>query len=299
MSSDSPSPHQEAGSSGLFVRRGGRTDGPVLVLLHGGLGNGQVWHAVEDLLRERWPGGWLVPDLPGHGQSPRLTRYSYGRMAADVAEAVSGHLSQGVPVHVMGHSLGGVVALTLASGWFGIDVTTVCAMGVKPAWSAEDKAMMAAVAAAPAPVFATRDDAVGFVLAAAAISDVVTTDSPLCDSLVIGDGDHWEAVTDLSVLSVGAADLPGMIAACRAQEVVLAAGEHDPVCPPAELAKAFPTVTVLAGASHYPHLQTPEAVWPLLDHVERSAPWPDTSRPGTGPLHPGPDDGSPVFPSHF
>ncbi|MGW0949689.1 alpha/beta fold hydrolase [Streptomyces sp. NPDC002623] len=271
MSLDDTSQHQEAGSGGLFLRRGGRTDGPVLVLLHGGLGNGQVWHAVEDLLRERWPGSWLVPDLPGHGRSPRLTRYSYGRMAADVAEAVKGHLPQGAPVHVVGHSLGGVVALTLASGWFGIDVAAVCAMGVKPTWSAEDMELMAAVAAAPAPVFATRDDAVQFVLAVAAMSDVVTNESPLCDSLVVGDGERWEAVTDPAVLAVGAADLPGLIAACRAQEVVLAAGEHDPICPPAELAKACPDVTVLAGASHYPHLENPETVWPLLDHMLQSA----------------------------
>lgn len=269
MSPDNPASRQSA-SRGLHLRHGGGPDGPVLVLLHGGLGDGQVWQAIEGLLRERWPGSWLVPDLPGHGRSPRLAHYSYGRIAAEVADAVTEHVPRGVPVHVLGHSLGGVVALTLASGWFGIDVTTVCAIGVKPVWSTEERDLMTTVAAAPAPVFATRNDALGFVLSAAAMSDVVTTDSPLCDSLVIGDGDQWEPVADPAVLSVGASDLPGLIAACKAQQILLATGEHDPICRPSDLVKAYPEVAVVAGTGHYPHLQSPEAIWSSLDHLLQS-----------------------------
>jgi pimeloyl-ACP methyl ester carboxylesterase len=126
------------------------------------------------------------------------------------------------------------------------------------------------VAAAPAPVFTTRSDALEFVLSAAAMNDVVTTDSPLCDSLVIGDGDQWEPVADPAVLSVGASDLPGLIAACKAQEIVLATGEHDPLCRPSDLVKAYPEATVVAGTGHYPHLQSPDAIWSSLDHLLQS-----------------------------
>ncbi|GGN19389.1 alpha/beta fold hydrolase [Streptomyces fuscichromogenes] len=256
-----------ASKSGLYLRRSGLPEGPVLVLLHGGLGNGDVWQGVEVVLAERWPGSWLVPDLPGHGRSTRLPHYSYGLMAAQVAQAVTEHVTPGTPVHVLGHSLGGVVGLTLASGWFGIDVSTVCAIGTKPLWTEDEVAMTAAAAAAPAPVFPTRDDAVRFVLAVAAMGDAVDPASPLCDRLVIGDGDQWEPVTDPASLGVGAPDLPGLLAASRAREVLLAAGEHDPLCPPSDLLKTRPAATVLPGAGHYPHVQSPESVWPLLENL--------------------------------
>ncbi|MEU6371543.1 alpha/beta hydrolase [Streptomyces sp. NPDC046909] len=258
-------------TGGMYVRRGGNPDGPVLVLLHGALANGDVWHGVERILEERWSGGWIVPDLPGHGRSPRLSRYSHGRLAAQVADAVLETAPRGVPVHVLGHSLGGAVALTLATGWFGLKVSTVCAIGVKPAWSDHEKMVVAAVAGAPAKVFASRDEAVRHVLTVAAMDDVVDPDSALCDSLVIGDGNQWEAVADPAVLSVGAPDLRGLMASCRAQEIALVAGERDPLCPPAELVRLYPEATVLAGAGHCPHLQNPEFVWPLLDHLLLSA----------------------------
>ncbi|WP_460073009.1 alpha/beta fold hydrolase [Streptomyces sp. YKOK-I1] len=271
MSSPTSLSDRAGSASGLHVRRGGRPDGPVLVLLHGALADGNVWHDFERILDDRWPGGWLVPDLPGHGRSPRLAHYSHGRLATRVADVVAAQTTPGTPVHVLGHSLGGAVALTLASGWFGLKVSTVCAMSVRPFWSAHEKALVAAVAAAPARVFASRGDAVRHVLTVTAMVDVIDPDSALCDALVIGDGDQWEAVADPASLSVGAPDLPGLIAACRAQEIVLAAGERDPLSPPSDLVKLYPEATVLAGAGHCPHLQNPESVWPLLDHLLLSA----------------------------
>src|SRR6266545_2132682 len=61
--------------------RGAAGDGPLLVLLHGLGATGQVWDGVA----ARWPGGWVIPDLPGHGRSDRLPRYSFGSMAAELA----------------------------------------------------------------------------------------------------------------------------------------------------------------------------------------------------------------------
>ena len=47
----------------------------------------------------RWPGSWVIPDLPGHGRSDPLPRYSFGALAA----AVAGCLDPGDPVMVLGH----------------------------------------------------------------------------------------------------------------------------------------------------------------------------------------------------
>ncbi|AIJ25511.1 alpha/beta hydrolase fold protein [Amycolatopsis methanolica 239] len=78
-------------------------------------------------------------DLPGHGRSEPLPRYSFGALAAAVAEVVPA----GTTVAVLGHSLGGVVALTLASGWFGVRVSGACGLGMKVRWSDEELARAA------------------------------------------------------------------------------------------------------------------------------------------------------------
>ncbi|WP_033441248.1 alpha/beta hydrolase [Saccharothrix sp. NRRL B-16314] len=132
----------------VHVTRGG--DGPLLVLLHGLGATGSVWRGVA----ESWPGSWMAVDLPGHGRSAALERYSFGALAAAVAAVVPGG-----PVAVLGHSLGGVVALTLASGWFGVDVRAAGGVGVKLRWTAEELARAASLAARPARVFGTRAEA--------------------------------------------------------------------------------------------------------------------------------------------
>jgi pimeloyl-ACP methyl ester carboxylesterase len=60
----------------LYVRRGGGGES-VLLLLHGLGATGDVWRGWEPLLARRWPGRWLAPDLPGHGRSPYLSRYTF------------------------------------------------------------------------------------------------------------------------------------------------------------------------------------------------------------------------------
>jgi len=121
------------------------------LLLHGLGATGAVWDGLTDRLDD----AWLAPDLPGHGGSARLHRYSFGGMAAAIAD----NLPMSGPLVVVGHSLGGVVALTLASGWFGVEVAGVVALGVKVEWSEDDLARVAAMAERSARVFATRDEA--------------------------------------------------------------------------------------------------------------------------------------------
>src|SRR5690349_9684616 len=114
----------------LRVQSGGSGD-PVLVLLHGLGATGDVWSGLHGELADRWPGRWVTPDLPGHGSSPSLDHYSFGRLAAEVARVIP----PAERVVALGHSLGGVVALALASGWFGVRLDAVCGLGIKVVWS--------------------------------------------------------------------------------------------------------------------------------------------------------------------
>ncbi|ARJ64309.1 esterase [Magnetospirillum sp. ME-1] len=87
----------------------GAPDGVPLLILHGLLGSARNWGAVVKALGERRR--VLALDMPNHGASPWSEVMDYPFMAREVA-AVIEHL--GGRAAVMGHSMGGKAAMTLA-----------------------------------------------------------------------------------------------------------------------------------------------------------------------------------------
>lgn len=85
-------------------------EGPPLVLLHGLFGQAQNFASVQKMLAT---GRRVIAlDLRNHGLSPHAAAMDYPAMAADVAETLAA-LGTG-PVDLLGHSMGGKVAMTLA-----------------------------------------------------------------------------------------------------------------------------------------------------------------------------------------
>ncbi|MFM8735434.1 MAG: alpha/beta fold hydrolase [Pirellulales bacterium] len=84
--------------------------GDPLVILHGLFGSKRNWAGVAArLAADR---GVLVADLRNHGESPWDEQHDYPAMAADVAGLIDREV--GGPAAVLGHSMGGKVAMTLA-----------------------------------------------------------------------------------------------------------------------------------------------------------------------------------------
>ncbi|MEO9221448.1 MAG: alpha/beta fold hydrolase [Mycobacteriaceae bacterium] len=85
-------------------------DGPRVVFLHGLFGQGKNWHTIALRLAER---GFRVTtvDLPNHGRSPWTEHQGYEEMAELVAQLL---VELGEPVTLVGHSMGGKVAMTVA-----------------------------------------------------------------------------------------------------------------------------------------------------------------------------------------
>lgn len=86
---------------------------PLLVALHGWLLSSRLWEPLRRELEPRWP--LWCPDLPGFGARPRPrglqpSLASYGRWLASELE----QREPGRPVVLIGHSLGGSVALHAA-----------------------------------------------------------------------------------------------------------------------------------------------------------------------------------------
>jgi pimeloyl-ACP methyl ester carboxylesterase len=232
---------------------------PVLLLLHGLGATGEVWH---DLLQRNWLGEVIAPDLPGHGRSPRLDSYTFSSMAAAVAAVVP----PGRRVVVLGHSLGGVLALTLADGSYGVDVVAACGLGIKLRWSDAELAKAAEVAGRPERVFATRSEAVDRWLKVSGLAGLVPPSSPLVDAGVVSSGDGWRVAVDPRAFGVGAPDVPALLARAKGK-TILAAGERDPMCPSEHLLAVAPDATVLPGAGHNVHVESPLTLWPILDQL--------------------------------
>jgi esterase len=85
-------------------------EGPPLIVLHGLLGRARNWLTVARALQGRW--GVRLVDLRNHGASPWSDEMGYPAMAADIAALIE-RLEAG-PAPVLGHSMGGKVAMTLA-----------------------------------------------------------------------------------------------------------------------------------------------------------------------------------------
>lgn len=94
---------------GLHFRHYGR--GPALVLLHGLLGSGSNWHSLASKTFGPHFSTYAL-DQRSHGKSPHTDRLDYGALAADVVAFLDKHdLGR---VHLLGHSMGGKTAMTLA-----------------------------------------------------------------------------------------------------------------------------------------------------------------------------------------
>ncbi len=243
----------------LRVHEGGSGE-PLLVLLHGLGATGDVWSAWRPMLARRWPGRWIAPDLPGHGGSPPLAAYTFDNLAAVVA----GLIEPSPVVAVLGHSLGGVVGLALASGQFGVPVQAVIGLGIKVAWTDEDLARAQALAGRPPAWFASRDEAAARYLRVSGLAGLVPADDPVADAGLREQDGRWRLAMDPGTFAVGAPEMARLIARSQAQ-VTLARGEHDPMNTDEQLARlGVPTVT-LPGLGHNAHVESPELSITLLD----------------------------------
>src|SRR3954467_4080760 len=103
---------QYADVNGLHMYYETHGEGRPLLLLHGGLGSGEMFGPVIPALAGA---GYqlIVPDLQGHGRTADIDRPIDVRLMADDIAALIGHLGLDKP-DVVGYSLGGGVAFFTA-----------------------------------------------------------------------------------------------------------------------------------------------------------------------------------------
>ncbi len=85
-------------------------EGRPLIILHGLFGSARNWQGIARTLADTHL--VITPDLRNHGQSPHIEGMSYPEMAADICNLIE-QLKLNEPI-VLGHSMGGKVAMTMA-----------------------------------------------------------------------------------------------------------------------------------------------------------------------------------------
>jgi pimeloyl-ACP methyl ester carboxylesterase len=90
----------------------GDPDDPGLVFVHGGAAHAHWWSFLAPLFLDRWRA--VALDLSGHGDSGRRPAYSHPQWAREVV-AVAEHAALPGPPVVVGHSMGGLVAIQTAA----------------------------------------------------------------------------------------------------------------------------------------------------------------------------------------
>ena len=92
--------------------RSRKGEGPALVLLHGFTADIQSWSPLEKAIG---PGPALIRiDLPCHGKSPLRRVAGFANLARMMVDAFDEATADLGPVHLIGHSLGGAIAIAIA-----------------------------------------------------------------------------------------------------------------------------------------------------------------------------------------
>lgn len=232
-------------------------DGPSIVILHGLFGSSRNWAGIAKILSATRRVYTL--DARNHGESPWADSMAYAEMAADVAEFLA---AEGIqrPV-VMGHSMGGKTAMTLALGHGalvgGLVVADIAPVGHDVRFTGHVEAMRALDLA----TVARRADA------DSALADAVPEAGVrgfLLHNLATEDGGYrWRL--NLDAIAANAEALAGFDAdgSFDGPAVFIRGAESDYIQPAHHevIHRLFPAAEIhdIPGAGHWLHADQPEA----------------------------------------
>ena len=238
----------------------------LLVFIHGLAATSRVWLPMIETINDHWNGRWAAIDLRGHGMAIPGAAYAIEDYAGDIARFIEATGESRVTL--LGHSLGGSVALAAAA--MGPPLESVFSLGVKIDWSADELASMRARSERPARCFASRAEALaqharecGLDAGASAHADANIGQAMLATGVVAVDG-GWRTAMDRAAYAIEPPDMDLLMAQARCP-VHLACGERDMMVNVGRLRDHDPGATAIAAAGHNAMIDAPEGVWGWLD----------------------------------
>ncbi|NQU70972.1 MAG: alpha/beta fold hydrolase [Rhodospirillales bacterium] len=238
-------------------------DGPPVVILHGLFGSGRNWAGIAKQLAASHR-VYLV-DARNHGESPWADTMTYAEMAQDVADFIAAE-NLDRPV-VIGHSMGGKIAMTLALS-HGDRLGGLVVMDIAPvAYGVRFDNFVGAMQGLDLSAVARRADADGLLAAHVPEPGIRAF---LLHNLVAQDGGYrWRINLDAIAANNQALAGFGAGGAFDGPTLVLCGAESDYVLPEheVEIRRLFPQASIdrIAGAGHWLHADQPGQ---LMDRLE-------------------------------
>ncbi len=239
-------------SDGLAFEQGGEGDA-LLVLIHGLAATARVWAPMLEQAPRRWHGRWIAPDLRGHGGSAPGASYAAADYAADIAGLIEAGGASSVTL--LGHSMGGVIALTLAGQ---VKAERLFGLGIKVAWTDAELERLTAVSQRQSKLFEHEAEAREQHRRQCGLE--CDPASALLERGTVREGDQWRTVLDPRAFAVSRPPMAELVAAapCPAH---LACGEHDMMVSVEQLRALDPTARRIDGAGHNAMVDDPDAIW--------------------------------------
>lgn len=245
-----------------YVEFQGDGSNPVL-LLHGLGCNGAVWDGLVSLLLDH---GFstIVPDFPGHGRSTWASAYSIEQHAA----AIASKITPGQRLKIIGHSMGAMVGLALASNRFDVEVSSLFSIGLKILWSQDEMDRMGT----PRPVrtFSTRSEAADRFLRVNGLAGLIGEDHRCVDAGLVSEGEGFRLATDpLTVQVVHEPVAPLLEAAIASQlPLRLSCGREDLLVDIENMRQWDPNAIVFENQGHNVHTAAQVVFNAFLKHID-------------------------------
>lgn len=253
--------------SALHTTEVGET-GARVVFLHGLFGRGRNFTTIARGLEPEFRS--LLVDLPNHGRSGWTEDFSYEQTADLVADLLRNGFAADGPVHVVGHSMGGKVAMVLALRHPEL-VDRLVVVDISPVGGGDQgefEHLLDSLAALDLSTLSARseaDERLRGPIASARVRGF------LLQNLRSGqNGLHWQANLDLLRRELPAiGGFPGDLDGTFERPVLWVAGERSPYVRPeheAAMRRLFPRTTLVTvkGTGHWVHSEQPETFVSVL-----------------------------------
>ncbi len=228
-------------------------------LLHGLGATGAVWHPVAQRLQARGDDVFL-PDLAGHGRAAPLEHYT----VAGLADALRASAIPMMDTVLVGHSLGGYVALALADARGGAAPLGVLMLGTKLAFSDEERARGRDLAGRPARAFATHAEALERYRKVAGLDRSISSDVAVLDRGVLLSDAGWQLSMDPGVNAIVVTPMAELLEHVRCP-VAAACGAEDPMVTVEALRALVPTAQGFPALGHNAQVEDPDRILAWMD----------------------------------
>jgi len=247
----------------IYSKNGGKGEKTYL-LLHGLGATGDVWHGLRDLIDEKNTGQWIIPDLRGHGRSEWSNTYGLGEHCNDIAKLISNKKR----VIIVGHSMGGLIGLALATRWFGADIAGAIVIGTIINWDKANTQKSNELAQKPIRWFKKKEDAIERYLKVSGLYGLVPPDSDQAISGIIKEKNKYRLAADNAVGTIGGPWMKIFLDIVECPKV-LATGEYDNIVPAKDYLNYNPNSVIIPKVSHNAHVENPQTILDLINQLQQ------------------------------